>query len=271
MPLRRRQDAHRRIVHRLARRVSDRSPESPACPGPAIDPDDPARLAIAHSLRDQPNEPILFLRQRTTRTRRSGPSHRNLRLPSGVATFARFRLVTLGPNQTVRFKPPRNPKSPFGGLSEGVGARGGPEKLIKMPTCQRRRRLRLEAAVPAARGSIALLSRRPSLSPLSKSPRRCSLGFTGVLAVRNKRSPRYRMVPVAASLVRLKDGPPHSSTCRCMAGARPCLGGCATGWPPLPQGVAPDPRGRHCPGRAGTAGTGRSSTPNTPAAGSPTD
>jgi hypothetical protein len=31
--------------------------------------------------------------------------------------------------------------------SEGVGACGGPEKLIKMATCQRRRRLRLEAAV----------------------------------------------------------------------------------------------------------------------------
>jgi hypothetical protein len=62
VPLRRRQDAHGRIVHRLAGRVSDRAPESPACLGPAIDPDDPAGLAIAHSFRDQPNEPILFLR-----------------------------------------------------------------------------------------------------------------------------------------------------------------------------------------------------------------
>src|SRR5215217_8172915 len=32
----------------------------------------------------------------------------------------------------------------FGGLSEGVGARGGPEKLIKMATRQRRRRVRHE-------------------------------------------------------------------------------------------------------------------------------
>ena len=35
-------------------------------------------------------------------------------------------------------------KGSFGGLSEGVGARGGPEKLIKMATGQRRRRVRHE-------------------------------------------------------------------------------------------------------------------------------
>jgi hypothetical protein len=45
----------------------------------------------------------------------------------------------------------------------------------------------------------------------------------------------------------------------------------ATGWPWWAQEVAPDPRCRCCPGRAGTAGTGRSSTPHKPAAGSPTD
>jgi hypothetical protein len=50
----------------------------------------------------------------------------------------------------------------------------GPEKLIKMTTGQRRRRLRHEAAAAAARCSIALLSRRPSVSPLSKSARRRS-------------------------------------------------------------------------------------------------
>jgi hypothetical protein len=63
--------------------------------------------------------------------------------------------------------------------SEGVGARGGaPEKLIKMATGQRRRHLRLEAAVPAARCSIALLSRRPSLSRFPSCLRRCSQGFS---------------------------------------------------------------------------------------------
>ena len=60
-------------------------------------------------------------------------------------------------------------KGSFGGLSDEVGARGGPEKLIKMATGQRRRRLRLEAAAAAARCSIALLLRRPSVNPLSKS------------------------------------------------------------------------------------------------------
>ena len=50
----------------------------------------------------------------------------------------------------------------------------GPEKLIKMATGQRRRRLRHEAAAAAARCSIALLSRRLSVSPLSKSARRRS-------------------------------------------------------------------------------------------------
>ena len=54
----------------------------------------------------------------------------------------------------------------FGGLSEGVGPVGDPEKLIKMATGQRRRRLRLEAAAAAARCSIALLLRRPSVNPL---------------------------------------------------------------------------------------------------------
>jgi hypothetical protein len=67
----------------------------------------------------------------------------------------------------------------------GVGARGGPEKLIKIATGQRRRRLRHEAAAAAARCSIALLSRRPSVSLLSESP---SPMFTRVLAVRYERS-----------------------------------------------------------------------------------
>ena len=61
----------------------------------------------------------------------------------------------------------------FGGLSEGVGARGGPEKLIKMATGHCRPRLRHQAAAAAVRCSIALLSRRPSASPLSKSARLC--------------------------------------------------------------------------------------------------
>ena len=59
-----------------------------------------------------------------------------------------------------------------------MGARGGPEKLIKMATGQRRRCLRHEAAAAAARCSIALLSRRPSVSPLSKS----ALAGSGALA-----------------------------------------------------------------------------------------
>ena len=42
----------------------------------------------------------------------------------------------------------------------------------------------------------------------------------------------------------------------------------ATGWPHWAKGVAPDPQGRCSPGRAGTADTGRSSTPHKPAAGS---
>jgi hypothetical protein len=84
----------------------------------------------------------------------------------------------------LRHRPSR---ARFGGLSEGVGSRGGPEKLIRMATGQRGRRLRLEAAAAAARCSIALLSRRPSVSPLFKSP---SPLFTRVLAVRCKRSRR---------------------------------------------------------------------------------
>jgi len=97
MPLRRRRDVHGRIVHRLTRRVTDRAPESPPCPGPAIDPDQATRLPIAHPVRDQPNEPVLLLRQRTTRMRRSRPSHRNLRLPSSNATFTGICPATLGP------------------------------------------------------------------------------------------------------------------------------------------------------------------------------
>jgi hypothetical protein len=57
----------------------------------------------------------------------------------------------------------------------------GAEKLIKIATGQRRRRLRHEAAAAAARCSIALLSRRPSVSLLSESP---SPLFTRVLAGR---------------------------------------------------------------------------------------
>ena len=102
---------HRRIVHRLTRRVTDRAPESPPCPGPAIDPDQATRLPIAHPVRDQPNEPVLLLRQRTTRMRRSRPSHRNLRLPSSVATFTGICPVTPGPTETDTATPgsPGNP------------------------------------------------------------------------------------------------------------------------------------------------------------------
>ena len=69
MPRPRRRDVHRRIVHRLTRSVRDRAPESPPCPGPAVDPDQATRLPVAHPVRDQPNKPILLLRQRTTRMR----------------------------------------------------------------------------------------------------------------------------------------------------------------------------------------------------------
>jgi hypothetical protein len=51
-------------------------------------PNDPARLSVRHALRDQPDEPILLLRQRPTRMSRPRPRHCNLRLLSGVATFA---------------------------------------------------------------------------------------------------------------------------------------------------------------------------------------
>jgi hypothetical protein len=87
-------DAHWRILHRFAGRVQDGAPEAPPCPRPPIDPDYSARLRIAHALRDQPNEPILLLRTRMTRMRRTGPPHHNLRLLSDVATFAGICLTT---------------------------------------------------------------------------------------------------------------------------------------------------------------------------------
>ena len=43
----------------------------------------------------------------------------------------------------------------------------------------------------------------------------------------------------------------------------------ALSWPHWAQGVATDPQGRCCPGQAGMAGTGRSSTPHKPAAVAP--
>jgi len=50
-------------MDRLTRRFADRATQPPARPGPAVDPDDPARLAIAHSLRDQPHQTILLVTQ----------------------------------------------------------------------------------------------------------------------------------------------------------------------------------------------------------------
>jgi len=45
---------------------------------------------------DEAHEPVLLLRRRTSCMRRLGPSHRNVQLPSGVATFAGIRpLLTL--------------------------------------------------------------------------------------------------------------------------------------------------------------------------------
>src|SRR5664280_1783083 len=59
--------AHRRIMHRLTRSVVDRAPEPPSCPGPPVDPDNPACLGIAHTLLDQPDKALLLVRCPTTR------------------------------------------------------------------------------------------------------------------------------------------------------------------------------------------------------------
>ncbi len=63
---------HRRILADGACRGRDAAPEPPPCPRPTVDTHRPARLGVAHPLRDQPDEPRPLLRQRlhprTTRT-----------------------------------------------------------------------------------------------------------------------------------------------------------------------------------------------------------
>jgi hypothetical protein len=54
------------------------------------DPDTAARFSVAHTLGDQPNEPLLFLRQPTTRPPTSTLSHRNPRLRSVLRRSLEF-------------------------------------------------------------------------------------------------------------------------------------------------------------------------------------
>jgi len=70
-------DDHGRIMQLPAIPGGDCAAVSPTFPGPPVDPDDPARLRVVVSLRDQPGEllTLLGLRQRT----RSLASHRNPR------------------------------------------------------------------------------------------------------------------------------------------------------------------------------------------------
>jgi hypothetical protein len=79
---RRRHDTYGRIVHQLTGRLEDRASETPACPGPTVNPHGAARLSVRHALGNQPREPVLLFRQPTTRASSPTLSHRNLRLRS---------------------------------------------------------------------------------------------------------------------------------------------------------------------------------------------
>src|SRR5512143_1098434 len=89
---------HRWIVHRLAGLVHDCAPIAPACPRPAVDSHDPARLGVADPLRNQPNEPILLLHDHLTASGPPPSSHPNLPHTLGVATLTGIRPAIDGPS-----------------------------------------------------------------------------------------------------------------------------------------------------------------------------
>ncbi len=91
---------HRRIVQRPPADRRDVTPVPPPCPSPPSDPDDTARLAVAHSLGDQPFERSSDLRQRHPGPAMSADTHLQL-LTSGVATLAGIRQTKVGPGQVI--------------------------------------------------------------------------------------------------------------------------------------------------------------------------
>jgi hypothetical protein len=78
----RRQHQHRWIMHWLAGLVADCAPVAPPCPRLAVDSHDPARLRVAHPLRNQPNKPLLLLHDHHTASGLAPSSHRNLHIAS---------------------------------------------------------------------------------------------------------------------------------------------------------------------------------------------